>query len=70
VEERRRELFLEGQRLGDMNRYLLPRLPADGTPFPNGGTYLSQACPGANAQGYPFGFPLPDVERNNNPNIP
>lgn len=70
IEERRRELFMEGQRLGDMNRYLLPRLPADGAAFPTGGAYASQACPGANAQGYPFGFPLPDVERNNNPNIP
>jgi hypothetical protein len=70
VEERRRELFMEGQRLGDMNRYQLPRLPADGGTFPNGGTYQSQACPGANAGGYPFGFPLPDIERNNNPNIP
>ena len=69
IEERRRELFMEGQRLGDMNRYVLPRLPADGSPFPNGGTYASQACIGANAAGYPFGFPLPDVERNNNPNI-
>ena len=69
IEERRRELFMEGQRLGDMNRYLLPRLPADGGTFPNGGTYQSQACPGANTAGYPFGFPLPDVERNNNPNI-
>jgi hypothetical protein len=69
IEERRRELFMEGQRLGDMNRYQLPRLPADGGIFPNGGTYQSQACPGANAAGYPFGFPLPDVERNNNPNI-
>jgi starch-binding outer membrane protein, SusD/RagB family len=70
IEERRRELFMEGHRLGDMNRYQLPRFPADGSPFPNGGSYGSQACPGANAQGYPFGFPLPDVERNNNPNIP
>jgi hypothetical protein len=70
VEERRRELFLESHRLGDMNRYQLPRLPADGAPFPSGGVYASLACPGANAQGYPFGFPLPDVERNNNPNIP
>ncbi len=69
IEERRRELFMEGQRLGDMNRYALPRLPADGAAFPNGGTYGSQACPGATAAGYPFGFPLPDVERNNNPNI-
>jgi hypothetical protein len=24
----------------------------------------------ADAQGYPFGFPLPDIERQNNPNIP
>jgi hypothetical protein len=70
IEERRRELFMEGHRLGDMNRYQLPRLPADGTPFPNGGVYSSQACPGANAAGYPFGFPLPDIERLNNPNIP
>lgn len=70
IEERRRELFMEGQRLGDMNRYLLPRLPADGSAFPTGGTYQSQACAGANTAGYPFGFPLPDVERNNNPNIP
>jgi hypothetical protein len=69
IEERRRELFMEGQRLGDMNRYKLPRLPADGAAFPNGGTYASAACPGADAQGYPFGFPLPDVERLNNPNI-
>src|ERR1044071_3524558 len=34
IEERRRELFMEGQRLGDMNRYQLPRLPADGGVFP------------------------------------
>ena len=70
VEERRRELFMEGQRLGDMNRYQLSRLPADGAIFPNGGVFASAACPGANASGYPFGFPLPDVERLNNPNIP
>lgn len=70
IEERRRELFLESHRLGDMNRYQLSRLPADGTAFPNGGVYSSQACPGANTAGYPFGFPLPDIERLNNPNIP
>jgi len=69
IEERRRELFMEGHRLGDMNRYLLPRLPADGGAFPNGGTYGTQSCPGASPAGYPFAFPLPDVERNNNPNI-
>jgi len=58
-EERRRELFLESQRLGDMRRLNLPLLPAIGTPFPGGGTYSDQRC-----------LPLPAVERNNNPNIP
>lgn len=58
IEERRRELFLQGHRLGDMIRYDLPVTPAPGTPFHRGGTYGDQLC-----------FPLPDVERNNNPNI-
>jgi starch-binding outer membrane protein, SusD/RagB family len=58
-EERRRELFLEGHRLGDIHRYNLPIPPAAGAAYgPGGGTYGSQAC-----------FPLPDVERINNPNI-
>ena len=58
-EERRRELFLEGQRLNDMIRFKVPLVPAPGTPFPvKGGTYGTQLC-----------FPLPDVERNNNPNL-
>ena len=57
-EERRRELFLEGHRLGDLRRYNLPILPAAGTPFLSGGTYGTQTC-----------VPLPDVERINNPNI-
>ncbi|GJG89184.1 hypothetical protein tb265_43650 [Gemmatimonadetes bacterium T265] len=58
-EERRRELFLEGQRLNDMIRFKVPLVPAPGTPFPvKGGAYGSQLC-----------FPLPDLERNNNPNL-
>lgn len=58
MEERRREFFLEGHRLGDLHRYNLPILPAAGTPFLSGGQYGTQTC-----------FPLPDVERINNPNI-
>lgn len=58
IEQRRRELFLEGHRLGDMRRYNLPLVPAPGAPFATGGVYGNQTC-----------FPLPDVERINNPNI-
>ncbi|MGH7618623.1 MAG: RagB/SusD family nutrient uptake outer membrane protein [Gemmatimonadaceae bacterium] len=60
IEERRRELFLEGHRLGDIRRYAIPLSPAAGTAYTiGGGTYGSQNC-----------FPLPDVEKINNPNIP
>lgn len=60
IEERRREFFLEGHRFYDLRRYNLPLIPAVGTPYPQGGgTYGDQRC-----------FPLPDVERLNNPNIP
>lgn len=59
IEERRRELFLEGHRLGDVIRYGVALTPAAGTPYPGkGGVYGSQVC-----------FPLPDIERNNNPTI-
>ena len=55
-EERRRELFLEGQRLGDMRRFNIAfpsgKHPYEGNPY---GTYT---C-----------WPLPTVERANNPNI-
>jgi starch-binding outer membrane protein, SusD/RagB family len=58
IEERRRELFLEGHRLGDLRRYGLAFTPASGTAYPGGATYGTQTC-----------FPLPDVERINNPSI-
>lgn len=58
IEERRRELFLEGHRLGDMIRYGIPLDPPPGTPFRLGGLYGDQRC-----------FPLPDIERQNNPNL-
>lgn len=59
VEQRRREFFLEGHRLGDIRRLGLTPSPAPGTAYVNGGTYDAQTC-----------FPLPDVERINNPSIP
>lgn len=60
VEERRRELFLEGHRLWDIQRFGLALVPGPGTTYvQGGGTYEDQKC-----------FPLPAVERNNNPNIP
>ena len=59
IEQRRRELFLEGHHLGDVIRYELTLRPAAGATFPGGGTYGSQKC-----------MPLPDVERQNNPEIP
>ncbi|HEX3157723.1 MAG TPA: hypothetical protein VHQ45_04360 [Gemmatimonadaceae bacterium] len=66
AEERRREFFLEGRRMGDIRRYNLPYDPAPGVPYPaeasstKGGTY--QDLPGKC-------LPLPDVERGNNPNL-
>lgn len=68
IEERSRELFLESQRGYDFNRFNLPFNPPAGAGFeennPNGatrnkgGTYGSVRC-----------LPLPDVERDNNPNL-
>lgn len=58
IEERRRELFLEGHRLGDLRRYGLAFAPASGTAYSGGGNYGTETC-----------FPLPDVERINNPSI-
>jgi starch-binding outer membrane protein, SusD/RagB family len=59
VEERRRELFVEGFRFYDIYRFNLPLIPAPGTEFPiKGGTYGDTRC-----------LPLPNVERFNNPSI-
>lgn len=55
LEERRRQLFLEGQRYGDMLRYNLPF--TKGTTL-KGNTYSDLTC-----------VPLPDVETRNNPNF-
>ncbi|HEY7232910.1 MAG TPA: RagB/SusD family nutrient uptake outer membrane protein [Gemmatimonadaceae bacterium] len=63
IEERRRELFLESQRLGDIIRYNLQVTPAKGQPFKGTfGTY-------GNDTGIQVCLPLPDIERNNNPNL-
>jgi hypothetical protein len=56
IDQRRRELFLEGQHLGDFIRFATPLTPAVGVRYPGGGVYGSQRC-----------LPLPDVERQNNP---
>lgn len=58
VEERRRELWLQGHRQYDIARFDVPLVPAPGTPYPKGGSYGSTTC-----------LPLPDIERFNNPNI-
>ena len=58
LDQRRRELFLEGQQLGDMIRFATPLTPAPGTSYHFGGSYGSQVC-----------FPLPSAERLNNPLI-
>jgi hypothetical protein len=55
-EERRRELFLEGQRLGDMRRFNVA-FPSGRHPY-EGNPYGPYTC-----------WPLPTVERANNPNI-
>lgn len=58
INERQRELFLEGFRNYDIQRLGLPLNPAVGTAYPlKGGTYGDTKC-----------LPLPDIERFNNPN--
>lgn len=59
IDERRRTLFLEGVRQGDIRRYL--------------DQYGLDFFPTSTPQGFPMGnqtcIPLPQVERNNNPGI-
>lgn len=57
-EERRRWLWLQGNRWFDLRRDNLTLTPAAGTTYSKGGTYGDQRC-----------WPLPDVERSANPNI-
>ena len=59
IEERRRELFLEGHRAYDRARLGVELIPPAGSPYRWGGVHGSAVC-----------FPLPNVERDNNPNIP
>lgn len=57
-EERRRFLWLQGNRWFDLRRDNLTLTPAVGAAYSKGGTYGDQRC-----------WPLPDVERSANPNI-
>lgn len=57
-DQRKREFFLEGQHLFDLIRFNKTPNPPAGTAFNGGGTYATQLC-----------LPLPDVEKNNNPNF-
>jgi hypothetical protein len=56
--ERQRVLFLEGFRPFDIERLALPLVPAAGSAYLQGGVYGATVC-----------LPVPDIERDNNPNI-
>jgi hypothetical protein len=59
IQERGREMFLEGHHFYDIRRLNLPLNPAADTPYPiKGGTYGNLRC-----------WELPDVERVNNPKL-
>jgi hypothetical protein len=64
IDQRRRELFLEGTHLGDIVRYSLTLTPATGANYPAGGQFGTQQCVGTDTR---VGLPLPDIERQNNP---
>ncbi|MEO6865556.1 MAG: hypothetical protein ABI229_08890 [Gemmatimonadaceae bacterium] len=58
IAERSRELYLQGVRLYDVRRQGIALNPAAGAAYLHGGVYGTELC-----------LPLPDVERNSNPNI-
>ena len=58
IEERRREFFLEGRRMGDLRHYGGFDEAAGGRHPYNGDQYGGTQC-----------FPIPDIERNLNPNL-
>jgi starch-binding outer membrane protein, SusD/RagB family len=58
IQERQRELFLEGHHLSDLRRFNLPQIPASGANYRQGGLYGDARC-----------FPIPAVERATNPNL-
>jgi len=58
AEERRRELYLQGNRWFDMKRFNLSQVPTAGVQYSKGGVYGDQRC-----------WPLPDAERLANPNL-
>jgi starch-binding outer membrane protein, SusD/RagB family len=66
IDQRRRELFLEGTHFGDLVRYNITPTPGMGTNYPAGGQYGTQKCTGADTR---MGLPLPDIERQNNPEL-
>jgi hypothetical protein len=67
VSARRQQLFLQGTRLYDIQRFgkvdasLVPLVPAKDATYPKGGKYGDL--------GGKMCMPLPDIERQNNPNI-
>lgn len=67
IDERRRSLFLQGQRMGDLRRYsrTFENLPVSGR-FPDG-TAFDIDPPSQYEDG--VCFPLPDAERDTNPDI-
>lgn len=58
IEERRRWLWLQGNRWFDIRLDNLPLVPAPGTAYAKGGSYEDQRC-----------WPLPEVEKAANPNF-